>query len=100
MSNLLFQDRTEAGQLLAGRIQYLAKRPDVLVLALSRGSMPVAAEVARELRAPLDLFLVRPVDVPNHPGLVMGAIVSGGVLVLNQKVMTALNVSEDEVNEA
>lgn len=99
MANL-FQDRTEAGQVLAGRLQYLAYRPDVLVLALSRGSMPVAAEVARELRAPLDLFLVRPVAVPEHEGVAMGAVASGGVLVLNEQVLRTLDISEDTINEA
>jgi putative phosphoribosyl transferase len=98
MSNLLFQDRAEAGQLLAGRLQYLANRPDVLVLALSRGSMPVAAEVARELRAPLDLFLARPVGIPQHPELPIGSVVSGGVLVANQKILSLLDVSEETIN--
>lgn len=99
MANL-FQDRTEAGQVLAGRLQYLANRPDVLVLALSRGSVPVAAEVARELRAPLDLFLVRPVAVPEREEVAMGAVASGGVLVLNEQILRTLDISEDTINEA
>src|ERR1700752_4985372 len=99
MANL-FQDRTEAGQVPAGRLQYLANRPDVLVLALSRGSAPVAAEVARELRAPLDLFLVRPVHVPEHEEVSMGAVASGGVLVVNQQVLRLLDLSEETINTA
>lgn len=96
----LFQDRTEAGQVLASRLDYLANRSDVLVLALSRGSVPVAFEVATGLRAPLDLFLVRPLGVPGHEELTMGAVASGGVLVVNEQVLRLLAVSEDAINEA
>ncbi|MDB6109202.1 MAG: putative phosphoribosyltransferase [Pedosphaera sp.] len=99
MANL-FQDRTEAGQLLARRLQQLADRPDVLVLALPRGGVPAAFEVARELRAGLDVFLVRKLGVPGHEELAMGAIASGGVLVLNERVLRMLEISDQVVNAA
>jgi putative phosphoribosyl transferase len=67
-----FRDRTEAGRLLAEKLARYANEPDVLVLALPRGGVPVAAEVARALRAPLDVFLVRKLSVPGHEELAMG----------------------------
>jgi putative phosphoribosyl transferase len=96
----LFQDRTEAGQVLAGRLRYFADRTDVLVLALPRGGVSVAFEVARDLRAPLDVFLVRKLGVPGHEELAMGAIASGGVLVLNERVLHMLDVPESAINAA
>ena len=96
----LFQDRTEAGQVLATRLTYFAHRPDVLVLALSNGSMPVAAEVARELRAPLDLFLMRELAVPEHEELAMGAVAPGGVLIVNEVVVQRLDIPEETLNAA
>ncbi|HZV33249.1 MAG TPA: phosphoribosyltransferase family protein [Verrucomicrobiae bacterium] len=99
MSNLLFQDRTEAGQLLAGRVQYLANRPDVLVLAISRCSVPVAAEIARELRVPLDLFLVRPVPAPGNENVSMGTVAPGGLLVVNERVLRGLSISDEDLNK-
>ena len=77
-----FRDRTEAGKLLAAKLGRYANRTDVLVLALPRGGVPVAFEVARALNAPLDLFLVRKLGVPGHEELAMGAIASGGSRVL------------------
>jgi predicted phosphoribosyltransferase len=82
-----FRDRTEAGRVLAGHLTHYANRPDVLVLALPRGGVPVAFEVARELGAPLDVFLVRKLGVPGHEELAMGALATGGVRVLNQDVL-------------
>lgn len=96
----LFQDRTEAGQVLAGRLQYLARRPDVLILAISRGSARVAAAVARDLRAALDIFLVRPVVIVEYGNLTVGAVAPGGVLVVDEKLLRALNISEDTLNVA
>lgn len=84
--------------MLAGRMQYLANRPDVLVLALSRGSVPAAAEVARDLRAPLDLFLLRPVAVPEHEELSLGTVAPGGLLVTNEQVLRRLKLSEETIN--
>ena len=74
-----FRDRAEAGRLLAEKLVAYAGRPDVLVLALPRGGVPVAFEVARALEAPLDVFVVRKLGVPGHEELAMGAIASGGV---------------------
>jgi putative phosphoribosyl transferase len=82
-----FADRREAGTELASRLAKYASRPDVVVLALPRGGVPVAAEIAEALGAPLDIFLVRKLGLPGHPELAMGAIASGGVRVLNSDVV-------------
>ena len=82
-----FQDRAEAGRVLAGRLAAYANRPDVLVLALPRGGVPVGFEVARALNAPLDVFLVRKLGVPGREELAMGAIATGGVRLLNDEVV-------------
>src|SRR5881227_2578742 len=98
-----FRNRTEAGRALAGHLTKYANRPDVVVLALPRGGVPVAFEVARALGAPLDVFLVRKLGVPGHEELAMGAIASGGVRVLNQDVVNVLQIPEkliDRVAEA
>jgi putative phosphoribosyl transferase len=87
-----FQDRFEAGRLLATKLEAYANREDVWVLALPRGGVPVAFEVAKALRAPLDVFLVRKLGVPGHEELAMGAIASGGVMVRNDEVITGLGV--------
>src|SRR5579872_2223044 len=96
----LFQDRTEAGQALAARLRYFANRPDVLVLALPRGGVPVACEVARELQAPLDVFLVHKLGAPGHKELAMGAVTSGGVQVVNERVVCLLDISVDMISAA
>src|SRR5947209_11041316 len=96
---MLFRDRTEAGQILAGKLKAYAGRPDVLVLALPRGGVPVAHEVARALRAPLDVFLVRKLGVPGQEELAMGALASGGVRVLNREVVRALDIPPDVIDE-
>ena len=82
-----FRDRAEAGRILAEKLVVYAGRPDVLVLALPRGGVPVAFEVARALDVPLDVFVVRKLGVPGHEELAMGAIASGGVRVLNEDVI-------------
>ena len=87
-----FRDRAEAGRRLATALQHYAGRSDVLVLALPRGGVPVAYEVAQALRAPLDIFVVRKLGVPGQPELAMGAIATGGVRVLNRDVVTALGI--------
>jgi len=84
---MLFRDRRDAGRFLARRLKRYAGRSDVLVLALPRGGVPVAYEVAKELRAPLDLFLVRKLGMPGHEEYAMGAIASGGVRVLNDRIV-------------
>lgn len=88
----LFHDRADAGQQLATRLKNYAGRPDVLVLALPRGGVPVAFEVARALGAPLDVFLVRKLGVPGQEELAMGAIASGGTYVLNDEVVDGLQI--------
>jgi putative phosphoribosyl transferase len=88
----LFVDRTEAGKLLAARLTRYARRSDLIVLALPRGGVPVAFEIARALSAPLDVFLVRKLGVPGHEELAMGAIATGGVTVLNRDVVEHLDI--------
>ena len=92
---MIFADRREAGRFLAEKLDAYADRPDVLVLALPRGGVPVAYEVARALHAPLDVFLVRKLGLPGHEELAMGAIASGGVIVLNEDVVGALGIPRD-----
>jgi predicted phosphoribosyltransferase len=94
---MIFADRREAGRFLAGKLATYADRPDVLVLALPRGGVPVAFEVARTLHAPLDVFLVRKLGLPGHEELAMGAIASGGVIVLNEDVVRALRILQDVI---
>lgn len=88
----LFEDRADAGLRLAQDLSAYAARNDVIVLALPRGGVPVAFEIAKELRAPLDVVLVRKLGVPGHEELAMGAISSGGVRVLNEYVVRALSI--------
>ena len=88
----VFRDRREAGRELAGHLRQHAGRNDVVVLALPRGGVPVAYEVAEALDAPLDLFLVRKLGTPGHRELAMGAIASGGVRVLNDEVVQWYNI--------
>jgi putative phosphoribosyl transferase len=87
-----YQDRIEAGQQLAAKLMAYANRPDVLVLGLARGGVPVAFEVAEALGVPLDVFVVRKLGVPGYEELAMGAIASGGVRVLNEDVMHQLDI--------
>jgi predicted phosphoribosyltransferase len=86
-----FRDRAEAGRRLAKELAAYAGRTDVFVLGVSRGGVPVAFEVAQALEAPLDVLLVRKLAVPGHEELAMGAVASGGVIVLNHDVISALN---------
>ena len=92
-----FDDRREAGRILAGLLQRSGERHDVLVLALPRGGVPVAFEVARALGAPLDLFLVRKLGTPGHRELAMGAIASGGVRVLNDDVVRWYGITAADI---
>ncbi len=89
---MLFRDRVEAGQRLAEKLTTYANRPDVLVLALPRGGVPVAYEVARALHAPLDILVVRKLGVPGYEELAMGAIASGGIYVLNPSVVEGFKI--------
>jgi putative phosphoribosyl transferase len=93
-----FADRREAGRALAGELRAYAGRRDVLVLALPRGGVPVAYEIAEALGAPLDLFLVRKLGTPGHEELAMGAIASGGVRVLNDDVVQWYRIPEQVID--
>lgn len=93
-----FRDRREAGRMLATLLERYANRPDVVVLALPRGGVPVGYEVAQALKAPLDIFLVRKLGVPGHEELAMGALASGGVRVLNEDVVRHLHISEATID--
>ena len=92
-----FHDRDEAGRLLAEKLTAYANRPDVLILGLPRGGVPVAAQVAMRLNAPLDVFVVRKLGFPGHPELAMGAIATGGIRVLNPEVVVSLQVPDDVI---
>lgn len=92
-----FHNRADAGRALAARLTAYAHNPRVQVLALPRGGVPVAFEVAQALRAPLDVFLVRKLGVPGHEELALGAIATGGVRVLNEEMVRALDVTPDVI---
>ncbi len=100
MSAVQFRDRREAGQRLADALAAYAKQPELLVLGLPRGGVPVAFEVAQALEAPLDVFLVRKLGTPGQPELAMGAIASGGLRVLNSAVVLANSISWQEIERA
>ncbi|HET7405711.1 MAG TPA: phosphoribosyltransferase [Mycobacteriales bacterium] len=93
----MYDDRAQAGRELARSLAGYAHRADVMVLGLPRGGVPVAAEVARVLVAPLDVFVVRKLGVPGHRELAMGAIASGGIRVMNDPVLRAAGISEEAV---
>jgi predicted phosphoribosyltransferase len=95
-----FRNRIDAGRRLAEKLAAYADRPDVLVLALPRGGVPVGFEVARALGAPLDVFLVRKLGVPGYEELAMGAVATGGVRVLNDEIVRGLGISEHEIDAA
>jgi predicted phosphoribosyltransferase len=92
-----FRDRTEAGRILARELAGYAGRDGVVVLALPRGGVPVGYELAKALGAPLDVFVVRKIGVPGHEELAMGAIATGGVLVLDESLIRRLGLSERQV---
>ncbi len=87
-----FLDRYDAGRRLAAALFRYADQPDLLILALPRGGVPVAYEVARALQASLDVFLVRKLGFPGHEELAMGAIATGGVRILNQQLIQMYGV--------
>jgi len=94
-----FHDRTEAGQLLADRLADYADNPDVLVLGLPRGGVPVAYQIAKAINAPLDVWLVRKLGVPGQEELAMGAIASGNIMVLNNEIVQALGISQPVIQQ-
>ena len=97
MRRTLFHDRADAGRQLAARLSEYANREDVLVLALPRGGVPVAFEVAQALHAPLDVFVVRKLGVPGQEELAMGAVATGGAVLLNPEVVQYLDITDAEL---
>jgi predicted phosphoribosyltransferase len=95
---MIYRDRIGAGKYLAAQLAHYADRDDLLVLALPRGGVPVAFEVAKALRAPLDIFLVRKLGVPGHEELAMGAIATGSVRVLNDDVVEYLRIPSSVID--
>ncbi|MDQ1619899.1 MAG: hypothetical protein QOE19_2468, partial [Actinomycetota bacterium] len=95
----LFQDRRDAGRVLARLLEHYREHDDVLVLALPRGGVPVAYEVANALGAPLDVFVVRKLGVPGNEEVAMGAIASGGVMVLNDDIIRGLRIPPETVEQ-
>ena len=93
-----FRDRVEAGALLAEHLSGYRDRNDVVVLALPRGGVPVACEVARALGVPFDVFVVRKLGVPGHEELAMGAIATGGVRLVNHDVVDALGIPQSVID--
>jgi putative phosphoribosyl transferase len=93
-----FKDRREAGRLLADKLQHYAQQLEVIVLALPRGGVPVAFEVAEKLDAPMDIFVVRKLGTPGQKELAMGALASGGVRVLNEDVVRVLHIPPDVID--
>jgi putative phosphoribosyl transferase len=98
--NLRFHDRADGGRHLAALLTIHANRDDVVALALPRGGVPVAVEIARVLNIPLDVFVVRKLGVPGHPELAMGAIATGGAQVLHQALIDELNIPRALVEQA
>jgi putative phosphoribosyl transferase len=97
---MLLQDRFEGGRMLAASLKQFANRSDVVILALPRGGVPVGYEVAKALNVPLDVFIVRKLGAPGQEELAMGAIASGGVLLLNHNIVDALGIPEHVINAA
>jgi predicted phosphoribosyltransferase len=99
MFTRIFKDRSDAGKFLATKLTEFANQPDVVVLALPRGGVPVAYEVAQKLHAPLDVFVVRKLGVPGFEELAMGAIASGGVRVLNDNIVSYLRIKQPVIDQ-
>jgi predicted phosphoribosyltransferase len=97
---MLFQDRFEAGRVLASRLRQFSGRHDVVVLALPRGGVPVGYEVAEALHVPLDVFVVRKLGTPGQEELAMGALAPGGITVLNREVIQALEIPRQIIDAA
>jgi len=98
--SLQFRNRSEAGQILARSLAQYRNQPDVLVLGLARGGVPVASEVARSLNAPLDVFIARKLGVPGHEEFAMGAMASGGVAILNHNTVESLRIPQTLIDLA
>ncbi|HEV7963450.1 MAG TPA: erythromycin esterase family protein [Actinoplanes sp.] len=100
MADRLFRDRRDAGRVLAGLLDQYRDDPNVIVLGLPRGGVPVAYEVARALGAPLDVFLVRKLGAPGHEEVAMGAIATGGIVVINDDVVRGLGITPEALQQA
>jgi len=98
--DLPYADRSAAGKVLAGELEHLRGRDDLLILALPRGGVPVGWEIARSLKVPFDVMLVRKLGVPGHEEMAMGAIASGGARFVNDDVVRQLGLSDDAIDEA
>ena len=96
----MFRDRGEAGRVLAGQLTAYSRRPDVIVLGLARGGVPVAREIAAALHTPVDVFVVRKLGVPRWRELAMGAVASGGCVVLNDDLIRSLAITTEQLNSA
>ncbi|KTC86258.1 phosphoribosyltransferase [Legionella cincinnatiensis] len=94
-----YSDRHQAGLVLADLLKDYASRTDVIILALPRGGVPVAYEIAKKLSLELDIFIVRKLGVPGHEEFAMGAIASGGIVALNEEVLNTLRIKKDAVNQ-
>lgn len=94
-----YQDRQHAGQILASHLEHYAKLDNALILALPRGGVPIAAEIAKKLYLPLDILIVRKLGVPGHEELAMGAIALGENLFINKDILLQLKISDAAVNE-
>jgi putative phosphoribosyl transferase len=94
---MIFRNRQEAGRRLASRLGKYANREDVIVLGVPRGGVPIAFEVATALNLPLDIFVLRKLGVPGHEELAFGAIGSGGIRVLNARVLKHLGISDQDI---
>ena len=98
MITKFFKNRSEAGRFQAQKLAEYANNPNVIVLALPRGGVPVAYEVAQALKVPLDIFVVRKLGVPGYDELAMGAIATGGIRILNPRVVDYLDISNDVID--
>lgn len=96
---MYYANRTAAGRVLAERLSHYGYRDDVVVLALPRGGVPVAFEVAKQLRAPLDVFLVRKLGLPGHEELAMGALANGDVVALNDELVNRLAIPDEMIED-
>jgi putative phosphoribosyl transferase len=96
---MLYLDRLDAGRVLAEKLDHYRDRPDVLILALPRGGVPVAFEVAKALHAPLDVFLVRKLGMPGHEEFAMGALATGNIRIMNQQALDHLRIPLEVIEE-
>ena len=94
---ILFRDRCDAGQQLAARLKFLIDQPNVIVLGIPRGGVVVAAEVARALGAPLDVFIARKLGAPTNPELAIGAITSGSEVLIDDALVRQLRISDQQI---